>query len=365
MKTTLEQDIRQRFARTIQRDKHVDQAFLLVHNERLGLHLELHEGQDSAPRQRFYTASIGKMFTAVVIARLVEAGRLSYDDPISLHLDRAIWDGLHVYRGVDYSATITIEQLLRHTSGLGDYFDDRPQSGPSALDQVRQNPLRHHAPQEWIDFTKRWIRPRFRPGQGFHYSDTGYHLLGLLIEAIEGRPLHRVIDDHIIQPLSLTHTHMTHPGDTDEQAEDIARLYWDGEIVNHYALLKDDFAGGGIVSNTYDLFVFLRAFVQGELVSDDAVRTMTTWNHKGSLKLLGIRYGHGIMHLHPVPLFFPKRYASFGHIGSIGSFLFYNPASDTYLVGTVNRFRYHRLAMKLFIQALRRISRESGSRKTE
>lgn len=358
MKQSLEQDIRNLFARIAGRDNRIDQAFLLVHNERLGLHVDLHQGKDTFPDQAYFTASIGKLFTGVVIGRLVDDGRLRFEDTIMELLGPALCTGLHVMDGIDRSSLITVEQLLQHRSGIGDYFDDRPERGLAALELVKQDPHRHHRPEEWIEWTKQHIPPRFLPGEGFHYSDTGYHLLGLLIERVTKRPLHEVMRTMVFEPLGMSDTHMAHPDNTHLDPAHIARLYWDDEVVNHYAMLEDDFAGGGIVSSSRDLLRFLQAFVKRELLSETTTKRMMDWSPHRSLKLLGIQYGHGIMYLHPIPLLFPKRYASFGHIGSIGSFLFYNPASDTYLVGTVNRFRYHRQAMRLFMKSLKRVHKE-------
>jgi D-alanyl-D-alanine carboxypeptidase len=80
------------------------------------------DGTEVSEANPFHAASVGKMFTATLIMKLAEEGKLQLDDFISTHLPPEIVGGLHVYEGEDYSQKITIAQLLQHTSGLPDYI---------------------------------------------------------------------------------------------------------------------------------------------------------------------------------------------------------------------------------------------------
>jgi CubicO group peptidase (beta-lactamase class C family) len=78
-----------------------------------------------------YIASITKLYTATVIMRLYEKGALALDDPMSKYLPKKLIQGIHVYKGKDYSNEITIKELLSHSSGIADYYTGKPKGGKS------------------------------------------------------------------------------------------------------------------------------------------------------------------------------------------------------------------------------------------
>jgi D-alanyl-D-alanine carboxypeptidase len=84
----------------------------------------------------FHIASIDKLFTAAVVMRLHERGRLGLEDPISKHLPASLIGGLHRHGGVDHTQSITVRHLLGHTSGLADCFEDRPKGGRSLMERL-------------------------------------------------------------------------------------------------------------------------------------------------------------------------------------------------------------------------------------
>lgn len=353
--THLASSIEQDFLQRVQRDSHIHHAFLRVYQEDSHLDVNLCYGEHCHVDQPYYIASIGKVFTSALILRLCETQRLNLTDRVMDHLGHDLIDGLHHYKGVNYAPMITIEHLLNHSSGLADYFEDRPIQGPSMLELIQQDPYRHRSPLEIIQWSKDNLRPRFRPGEGFHYSDTGYHLLGLVIEHVVKKPLDEAMKTFIFDPLGLNHTWMMTHRQSDDRQNTVCDVYWGDHNVKDYQIFRDDFAGGGIVSTSTDLLLMMKALINHQLISQASFEKMTTWSPYSSLKLFGISYGLGLMHLNAFPLLFPKKYESFGHIGSIGSFMFYNPHSKTYLIGTVNRFRYHRMSMQLMFQALKKV----------
>jgi D-alanyl-D-alanine carboxypeptidase len=131
--------ITEHFAKIVQKDRKIHNAYLLIHSEKLGIHLNMAEGSTgSRPtnvQQPYFTASIGKLFTSVLMGILVEKGMISYEDSITQFLDNNLLHNLHIYRRKDYTDKIKVKHLLNHTSGLHDYFDDKPKQGKSMIDK--------------------------------------------------------------------------------------------------------------------------------------------------------------------------------------------------------------------------------------
>lgn len=359
----LQNQIEEFFKNTVQKDPNIHNAFLLVNNDPLDLHVNVCTGVNRDIDKPYYIASIGKVFTSVLIGQMVEKSLIGYDEPVMEILGKDLVDGLHTYKGVNYAGQITVRQLLNHTSGIGDYFSDKPKSGKPMLDIIQENPYQTHSPLEIIAWSKQHLTPKFRPDTGFHYSDTGYHLLGLIIEKVLQMPLHMAIKKCIVDPLGLKNTWMaSHDNTSDYQNRDICDVYWGNENVRDYSIFKDDFAGGGIVTTSSELHAFFRAVVEGRLVSESTLKAMTKWSKYSSIKLIGIAYGLGLMNIKSTPLLFPKKFESYGHIGSIGSLMFYNPTSKTYIISNVNRFMYHRKSMNIFARVLKMVMIEFESR---
>jgi CubicO group peptidase (beta-lactamase class C family) len=137
------------------------------------------------PQTRYCVASIGKLFTAIAVAQLVEQHRLSFTDPIGRYLTGfapAVADG------------VTVGELLDMTSGLGDVVLGRPDP-PATLAGMMQlieaEPLQS------------------QPGSTFLYSNDGYIVLGALIEAVTGESYQRYVTDHVLAPAGMTHTSLT------------------------------------------------------------------------------------------------------------------------------------------------------------
>jgi CubicO group peptidase (beta-lactamase class C family) len=132
-------------------------------------------------------ASGGKMFTAVAIAQLVAAGKI--------RLDEAVIRYLPDYPDTVFARHATVRELLTHTSGLGDYWDaayEAAWDSITALAQVLPFVLRHP--------------PDLPPGREFHYSNSGYILLGLIIERVSGTSYYDYVARHIFAPAGMTHT---------------------------------------------------------------------------------------------------------------------------------------------------------------
>jgi D-alanyl-D-alanine carboxypeptidase len=140
--------------------------------------------REVTPRTAFAVASISKTFTAAAVLALVEDGRLSLDESVVGRLP-----------GVRIDRRITVRMLLDHTSGLHDFF-----LHPAIDRALLGGPDRAWTARQSLGFV---AKPYFRPGRGWHYSNTNYLVLGLLVEDVTGRPLGTVIRDRFLEPLAL------------------------------------------------------------------------------------------------------------------------------------------------------------------
>lgn len=130
----------------------------------------------------FHVASIGKLATAVLVMQLVDAGKITLGTPATDLLPPGTLDGLVT---PDRIPTTTVGQLLAHEGGVADYFEGPVTSGPTFLSLVLDEPDRFWTPDDLLDFSRRFQTP-VRPG--FTYSDTGYVLLGRVLERSPAAP---------------------------------------------------------------------------------------------------------------------------------------------------------------------------------
>jgi CubicO group peptidase (beta-lactamase class C family) len=141
------------------------------------------------PNSVFHIASISKQFAAFSIALLDQQGKLSIDDDIRKYLPEI----------PDYGDTITIRHLAHHTSGLRDQWD------LLALAGWRENDIKTNA--DVLYLASRQKELNFKPNDEYLYSNTGYTLLGIIVERISGKTLRQFTDEHIFKPLGMKSTH--------------------------------------------------------------------------------------------------------------------------------------------------------------
>lgn len=139
-------------------------------------------GAPITPATRFNIASAGKMFTAVAVAQLVDAGKIEFGDPI----------GRHVAGLSPQTAAVTVHQLLTHTSGLGNFF--APQNLAALRNARTANDLLPLIASEVPDFP---------PGSRFRYSNSGFALLGVLIERVSGETYAEYLRRHVFLPAGM------------------------------------------------------------------------------------------------------------------------------------------------------------------
>jgi CubicO group peptidase (beta-lactamase class C family) len=221
---------------------------------------------------KFNLGSMNKMFTATAAARLVEQGRISFDDPISKYLDET-------WLPKEVTDKVTVRHLITHTSGLGSYFNDAYQKSSRALFRK----LDDYKPLIRDD------RPAFPPGERFQYSNTGMFLLGVVIEEAAGEDYFEHIRKVIYRPAGMTNSDCY---EMDYPVENLAIGYspdwkspyrWQNNLYKH--VIKGGPAGGGF-STVKDLHKFAVALLAGKLVSKDMLQTLWT-DYKGG------DYGYG------------------------------------------------------------------------
>lgn len=336
------------FRKQVRKDPRVRNAYLLVHSDRTGLHINLAEGAGDngapAPQQPNYMASVGKLFTSVVVCRLHERGLLSFEDPIGCHLDHGLMDGLHVYKGKDHSSEIQVRHLLNQTSGLPDNFF----------------PLFHRLladhdldidPREAVEWAKRNLTPRAIPGAKACYTDTNYHLLGLMVEKVCGKPFHAALKELVFDPVGMKQAYMLHSSEPETPSPyPEAGFYADQTRLNDIrGFAGIDYAGGGVVAPLEDFLLFMKALVGHQLVSEETLSIMKT--DKARLNP-GFDYGYGIWQVRTIPLLIPAKYSSWGVLGATGAFMFHHPELDAYVIGNFNHLAWQRKCVRFMFRVM-------------
>ena len=226
--------------------------------------LALGKGRGLRPDDAFRAASVTKSVSAAVAVRLACEGRLSLDEPLADQLSRGL---LERWRALDTLRRATPRQLLAHTAGLPNYFADEAFHA-----RVREAPGRAWRAVELVDHAAAHATPSFASGEGFGYSDTGYVVVGMLVEQVTGRPLHQVYRELVFDPLGMERTWLE--GHEPARTRDVAHHYSGGV---DWARISPtiDWAGGGLVTTAPDLARFVRALWSERIVDRRGLQELT------------------------------------------------------------------------------------------
>lgn len=295
--------------------------------------------------QSYFIASTTKLFTTAIILHLKSEGKLKLEDKISRYLDNAIMNGLHIYKGKDYSSEITIKHLLSHTSGLADYFQGKGTNGKSLEDDIKNGNDQFWTFEQAIERTKA-MKPLFIPAakSKSNYSDANFQLLGRIVEVITNKSYSANCDELIIKPLNLSNTYLYK--DTSDKTP--KTLYYKANELDILKAMTSFGADGGIVSTSAEMLIFIEAFFTGKLFPKEYINDLQEWNNI----FFPMKAGIGI-HLFKLPWILNPTGAVpyfIGHSGLSGALAYYSPKENIFIVGTVNQVAHPDISFKTMIK---------------
>lgn len=250
-------------------------AFLLAEDGKILM--QWHGGQADRAKSlaveattKFRLASLNKMFTAIAVLQLADAGKLSLDDSIRKHLPN--------YPDPAVADAVSVRQLLNHTSGLGDIFGEKFEANVQTLKTLE-------------DYVQLFggDAPESAAGSEDGYSNYGYILLGLIIESVSGQSYYDYVEQHIYRVAGMDSSG-SEPESSPVAGRSLADRKVDGQWQQETKTLpwRGTSAGGGY-STVADLLKFAEALRTGKLLSDSWLQAATSaQNHKGW-------YGYGFM----------------------------------------------------------------------
>jgi len=210
------------------------------------------------PDTKFRIGSVTKQFTAALVLQLVEEGKIK--------LDGKLGDYLPDYRK-DTGGKITVHQLLNHTSGI-----------PSYTSRADFFPNESRNPYGVADFVKKFASGEleFEPGSKYSYNNSGYFLLGAIIEKVTGKPYETVLRGRIFDPLGMTNTgYDKHVQILQKRAAGYQKTP-DGFVNAPYLDMSLPYAAGSMYSTVEDLYKWDQALYENKIISADSKKLMFT-----------------------------------------------------------------------------------------
>lgn len=248
----------------------------------------------NTPATIFRLGSITKQFTAAAVLQLQEKGKLNVSDLISKYIPDtpAAWN------------SVTIRHLLTHTSGIPSYTDEigyqahmREQSGPPPefINRFRDRPL------------------EFLPGERFHYDNSGYFLLGVIVEQVSGMKYEDYLRKNIFEPLQMTSTGYDWPATILKDRASGYSKSADGKQINAEFLdMGQPYAAGSLYSTVLDLYKWDRALYTTRVLSAQSIEAAFTPGKFDWAEGIKYGYGWGIAQVHG--------HKTVGHGGGINGF---------------------------------------------
>lgn len=243
-----------------------------------------------AAETNYRLASVTKQFTAMSILILAQRGQLSLDDSIT-----KFFPGFP-----DCGSAIKLRMVLSHTSGLLDYEDLMP---ASFTGQVHDRDV--------LELLRQQNKTMFPPGTKFHYSNTGYSFLALIVGAVSGKPFAQFLHDNIFQPLGMNNSVAYERGISTvpnrafgyhavESADKKRRVFEFSDQSTTSAVLGD----GGIYSSTVDMAKWDQALYTEKLISHELFKeAVTAHSTTSDFDHSGYGYGWYVGKRHGVPCY--------------------------------------------------------------
>lgn len=258
-----------------------------------------------------FSGSIGKTYAVAVLMQLVDEGKMNLEDRYIDYFQDTLW-----LQNLPNINNISIKMLLQHTSGLPRYV-----MKPEIWSTLKKDPDKVWTYQERMSYIFH-DEPVHEAGEGWGYSDTGYILLGMLIEKITGQAYYDVVSDRILTQLSLNDTYPSLQRNMFNLTQGYSRLpeffqipekvVRDGKYCFNPQL---EWTGGGFASTTSDLARWAGAYYQGKLFSDSLFQKVLTPSEQGYLLQPGMSYGMGTF------IFDTPHGKAFAHSGFVPGFL--------------------------------------------
>lgn len=244
---------------------------------------------------RFRVGFVNQSFTATVVLQLVGEGKLNLDDTVE-----DWFPGLVQGNGNDGNI-ITVRHLLSHTSGLFDYPDDVDAiPAMNFPEPYLEHWNRDYTPEELVGIAVA-NPPRFATGESFGFSNTGYVLLGMMIDRISTRGWATEITERIIKPLNLASTEL--PGANPDLPTPHPKAYAGFNAGDPVEVTRQNMtvvgASGSLVSTPGDLITFFTALNAGSLLAPEQQAAMFDLKPASQLDAIwpGVSYGLGLMRI--------------------------------------------------------------------
>jgi D-alanyl-D-alanine carboxypeptidase len=261
------------------------------------------------PDLKFCAGSIGKIFTAVVILKLMEEGKLSLESPVSE------W-----FPEISRADVITINHLLTHTSGIAGFDNTEEYESQKYLYRNPEELISYMAEKELL----------FEPGEHYAYSNTGYIMLGIIIQRVIGGPYREAVERYIINRINLHETDVITPETINDL---VVKGHHNGNVISGPEDYAVPFAAGSIASTPRDLIKFLHAVMNGRLLSMESLQILFS-----DMNLMAVTqstyYGKGVVAALETPAG-----DIIGHTGGVkgfGAALFYHPEKNIFVCVMMN-----------------------------
>lgn len=254
---------------------------------------DVEKGIPMPPEGRMFTGSMGKTFVAATALKLMDKGMFALDDKLSSYLGDEPW-----FPRLANHDELTIRMIMTHTGGIPRYvFQDEFTRG------LTETPQRVYRPEELIAFILDQP-PVHPPGQGWHYSDTDYILLGMIIEKVTGNAFYAEAQKRLLTPLKLENTF---PSDTPKlpglvpgyTGADAPPFHLPGKVVQEngdYVINPQfEWCGGGFVTNTADITTWAKHLYEGRLFSKKMFAEMLKAKNFQTGRPDSVGYGLGVM----------------------------------------------------------------------
>ena len=270
----------------------------------------------------FRAASNTKLFTSTAILLLAQQGKLNIDAVISdiIPGTAITYVPLTASYQVPFRDQITIRQLLQHRAGIFDVTNENipdtvptsvPYSGKYYISYVLDSDSQHNFTfDELVGVDAECHLSYFKPGESYHYSNTGYSILGKIIERVSGQSYQQFVMEHIVQPMEMTNTSLPYLSSDRTIPAPFAKGYTytsENTIDVTESNMSVNVAEGNLITTPGDLSKFLRALIEGNgvllpfwvnqvLLAPPAGSSPAGWYGCGIFYSMNLGFGHNGAH---------------------------------------------------------------------